>query len=237
MHIEFTSEEKAEYFDRIASHFYNANFGQLSKSDMEILMFDIYIDKMISMHKNDSGTIDYNKCSDYRISKDLGITQQRVRNLKIKKQLRNPVEYDWKCALAGLIKNARYDEATHKITLNIPDPNLYLEIQNYLEEQGAYIEKQLNSKILQMRAEYFLELSLMLEPEANRKDIIKAIKNDIKQSHKDNIVLDEKHIGKTFLSKGLDLIITIMNLPSEISFENKVGQAFIGLLKSFCDKP
>ena len=62
----------------------------------------------------------------------------------------------WIFAFATLSKNARFDESTHKITVSIPDPNLFYEIQNYLEESGAYIEVQLNSKILQIRAEYFL---------------------------------------------------------------------------------
>lgn len=63
-----------------------------------------------------------------------------------------------------------------RISLNIPDPNLFLEIQNYLEEKGAFIDIQLNRKILQMRAEYFVELSLLLENEENRKEVIKKIK-------------------------------------------------------------
>lgn len=84
-HINFTTEEKAEMFDEIAAHFYNANFGQMSKSNMELLMFSFYMNKLIQNNKFEDGTIDYQKCSDYRISKELGITQQRVQNLKIKK--------------------------------------------------------------------------------------------------------------------------------------------------------
>lgn len=231
MNIEFTEKEKIECFDKIASHFYNANFGQLSKSDMELMMFAIYINKMISTYQNADGTIDYNKCSDYKMSKDLGITQQRVRNLKVKNQLRNPVVYDWKCALAGLIKNARYDETTRKITLNILDPNLYLEIQNFLEEHGAYIEIQLNSKILQMRVEYFLELCIILESEDNRKHIIKELRNEFKKNQKDNSVFDEKHVGKTVLNYALDITTIIANISSIISRENKIGIAFIEFVK------
>lgn len=167
MNVKFSLEQKASAFDRIANEYYNANFGQLSKSDMELLMFDIYISNVINNPKYDNGTIDYNECSDYKISKDLGITQQRVNNLKIKKQLRYPIDFDWKASLAGLMKNARYDKNAQKISLNIPDPNLFLEIQNFLEEKGAFIDIQLNRKILQMRAEYFVELSLLLETEKN----------------------------------------------------------------------
>ena len=133
--FDFTPDEKITLIDEVASHFYESNFGQMSKSDIELLMFRFYIEKLIRMNQNADGTIDYRKCSDYRISQELGITQQRVRNLKIKNQLKNPIEYDWKVALAKLTNNARYDKGTGKITMNIPDPNLYLEIQNFIEEQ------------------------------------------------------------------------------------------------------
>ena len=232
MNIAFTKEEKIKYFDKIASHFYNANFGQLAKSDMELMMFEFYINKVISVNKYTDGTIDYSKCSDYRMSKDLGITQQKVRNLKVKNQLRNPMQFDWKLALAGLMKNARYDEAAHKITLNIPDPNLYFEIQNFFEEHGAYVEIQLNRKILQMRVEYFLELCIMLEPEEKRKNIIKKMKNEFKQSQSDNCVFDEKHIGRTLLNYSMNIITIIAGIESIISPENKIGVAFLEFIQS-----
>ena len=175
-YINFTNEEKVELFDEIANHFYNSNFGLMSKSDMELLMFHIYIEQIIKQNMNEDGTIDYRNCSDYKISQELGITQQRVRNLKVKNQLRNPIKFDWQRALAGITANARYDKNTGKILMNIPDPNLYIEIQNFLEDQGGYVETQLNSKILQIRAEYYIELVISLEPEESRTKIIKALK-------------------------------------------------------------
>lgn len=50
--------------------------------------------------------------------------------------------------------------------ISIPDPNLFYEIQNFLEEQGAYIDKQLNSKLLVIREEYFADLLLPLSQTA-----------------------------------------------------------------------
>ena len=83
-YVTFEPDEKIQLFDEIADCFYKANFGQISKADMELMMFRFYIEKMISSNMTEDGTIDYKKCSDYKISKDLGITQQRVRNLKFK---------------------------------------------------------------------------------------------------------------------------------------------------------
>ncbi len=84
----------------------------MSKADIELMMFHFYIEKMVTDFKDENGILDYKKCSDYKISKDLGITQQRVRNLKVKNQLVYPIEYDWKAALSQLIKNVRYDKDT-----------------------------------------------------------------------------------------------------------------------------
>ena len=230
-YIKFDDKEKIAMFDEIAKHFYNANFGQTSKSDFELIMFNFYLKKLVLSNQNIDGTIDYNKCSDYKISKDLGITQQRVRNLKVKNQLVNPIPFDWKKALAKLTENARYDKDTRKIILNIPDPNLYLEIQNFIEENGAYIEKQLNSKILQIRAEYYLDLIIHLESEESQKAIIKKLKSFFKSKEKENTVFDEKEIGKSLMNTTQNLKSIIESIKEIFSPENiSLVQAFFALI-------
>lgn len=229
-YIAFDSKEKAAMFDKIAEKYYEQNFGQFSKSDMDLLMFQFYIEKLIKNNRAEDGTIDYTKCSDYKISKELGITQQRVRNLKVKNQLAHPINYDWKMALAKLTKNARFDQNTHKVTLNIPDPNLYLEIQNFIEEQDAYVEKQLNSKILQIRAEYYIDLVISLEAEKTKKEIIKELRKIFAKENKDQSKLDEKNIGKSLLDATVNIISVAANISGMVSTGNCVGKALIELL-------
>lgn len=226
----FTQEEKIEYFEEIASHFYNVNFGQFSKPDMELLMFSFYIKKKVEENKNEDGTVDYGKISDYIISKELGITQQRVTSLKKKCQLIYPIEFDWKKALANLIKNARYDSVTRKITLNIPDPNLAIEINNFIETKGAYFEKQLNSKILQIRVEYFIELMLELEGEETRKKIIKELKEQFSSTNKEEHMFDEKHIGKSLIKGVVDISSIAAGITNVLSPSNLIGKALMSLL-------
>lgn len=229
-YVTFKDDEKVKMFDKIAGYFYNANFGQASKADIELLMFDFYIKKMIHDNQEDDGTIDYSKCSDYKISKDLGITQQRVQNLKVKNQLVNPIEYDWKASLAKLTKNARYDSETRKVTLNIPDPNLYYEIQNFIEETGGYVDIKLNKKILQLRVEYYIDLVVALEPESSRKEIIKAIKKSLSESNKENSSFDENNIGKSLLSCAANVTAIAANISSIMSPTNIIGKALCSLL-------
>lgn len=230
-YISFSNAEKIELFDEIASHFFNANFGQMSKSDFELMMFRFYIEKMIKLNRLEDGTIDYRQCSDYRISQDLGITQQRVKNLKIKNQLTHPIEYDWKIALSKLIANARYDKNTGKISMNIPDPNLYIEIQNFIEEQGSYVETQLNSKILQLRVEYFIDLVIGIEPEQSRKKIANELKKSFKDSIKEDTIFNENNIGKSLLDISANITTVFANISGLISPDNYLGVALFGLIK------
>ena len=229
----FEDDEKILIFDEIAECFYNRNFGQLSKTDMELLMFHFYIEKLIKDNSIDDGVIDYKKCSDYLISQELGITQQRVRNLKIKNQLRFPHPFDWKKSLAGIMNNARYDERSGKVQMYIPDPNLFLEIQNFLEESGAFIETQLNKNMLQIRAEYFIDLSLSLEDDGSRKKIIKALKQEFEKSNKNNLAFDEKNIGRSLITAAVDLSSIVTTIAPYFSKTNFIALALSKILLNF----
>ena len=77
----FSEEDKARAFDKIANQFYAGNFGTMAKSDMETLMFSIYIEQILSKSEDDFHTY-----SDFRLAKELGIAQSRVSSLKVKKQ-------------------------------------------------------------------------------------------------------------------------------------------------------
>lgn len=232
-HFEFSETEKAEKFDEIAKKYYDRNFGQTTKAEIDLLMFKFYYDKLLECSKKADGSIDYLKCSDYEISKELGITQQRVRNWKVKKQLVFPQEINWEDELAKLTTHARYDSETKKITIGIPDPNLFLEIQNYIEGQGGYIETQLNSKILQIRAEYFLALALCAENEKSKEEIVREIKKKIQKDNKEQAVFDEKNIGKSLLKAGLSTASIVNEISSLFSPGNILIQALCSLLEQF----
>lgn len=231
-YVEFTNEDKIKFFDELSARFYNANFGTLSKSEFELMMFRFYFEKMISKNTFEDKTIDYSNCSDYKISKDLGITQQRVKNLKIKSHLAHPMDFSWEKALAKLTENARYDNSTNRITLNIPDPNLLLEIQNFIEENGAYVEKQLNGKVLQLRAEYYIDLIVALEPEEKRKEITKSLKKLFKDKGKEDNVFDNKKIGSSILNAAVNITDIVANLKSVISPDNTIGKGLVDLIMS-----
>lgn len=122
---------KAKAFDQIAQKYYWGNFGQLQKSDFETLLFSIYLERVL-----DSSEKEIFSYSDYELSKYLGIPQSKVRTLKIKKELQYPRQgFDWKEAFLRISTNARYENG--KVKLNIPDPNLYIQIPKSVTTIGT----------------------------------------------------------------------------------------------------
>ena len=122
-HLFPTEAVKAEAFDKIAELFYNCNFGSTTKTDIETLMFSIYIERILK----EEGPENFKAYSDYTLSKALCITQARVSNLKVRKELAYPYEaFSWKESFELLSKKATFENG--KIKLFIPDKNLFIEI-------------------------------------------------------------------------------------------------------------
>lgn len=214
---------KAKAFDTLAELYYNRNFGALSKSEIDLLMFSFYMDAMIKKNINENNVLNYNNCSDYEIAKTLGITQTKVRNLKEKKQQRYPIEFDWRKSLAGLYKYVTYDDKTGYINLLIPDRNLFLDIQNEIENNGGFVDIKLNSKLLNIRPEYFIELVLSTEPDSTRKSAEKKLKILLKDHAKQEINLEEKTIGasiKEAVSCGAPIVSILSGLNAICSPTN-----------------
>ena len=151
--MEFTDNEKIALFDKIAALYFKRNFGSTSKVDFETLLFSEFIDHCIR-----SGI----SFDDYTISKELGITQSRVRSLKERKELKYPylVDTKWKEAFVSALKNARYDEHDHYVKFIIQDINVMNEARHFIEEKGWYDECSLNKKLLRIPLDCLTEICL-----------------------------------------------------------------------------
>lgn len=185
--FELTDKQKIEGFNRIASLFYEKNFGAASKAEIELLMFDIYLEAMIGKHKDPiTEVLDYNACSDYRIGSELGIPQERVRTLKVKKQARYPVSFDWRKSLLAIKENIYYNKQSQRIIIPTRDPNLYNDIRNFIEDCGGYIEVQRGSNVIQIRPAYYFMLFYEGLNEKDQEKCRKALEKELKkQSKKD----------------------------------------------------
>ena len=150
--MEFTNEEKIEAFDKIAALYFNKNFGSTSKADLETLLFSEYIEHCLRKKL---------PFDDYTVSKDLGITQSRVRSFKERKELKYPYDkFFWKEAFASAVENAKYDEHDHYVKFIIQDINVMNETRHFIEEKGWYDEYTLNKKLLRIPLDCFVEICL-----------------------------------------------------------------------------
>lgn len=107
-----------------------------------------------------------------------------------------------------------------KISLCIRDPNLFIEIQNLIEEQGGFIDLQLNSKVLSLREEYFVDLLLMLEPDDSKEKIIEILKDEFNKY--DIELIEGKSIGKRMIEKGLAASTLFGNLVNTYEGTSKI---------------
>ena len=209
----FSEKDKARAFDKIANQFYAGNFGTMAKSDMETLMFSIYIEQILSKSEDDFHTY-----SDFRLAKELGITQSKVSSLKVKKQLQYPHEFRWRDSFARVSENARYENG--KIKIQIPDINLYYEIKNAVEEAGGYIDVSLTPKLLQISPEYFLDLLVAVSETQQREQLRKELRNKIREKNKDREYLEAQPLGRQLAGCGKEIILDVL----EAAVSGAVGE-------------
>ena len=225
----FPSEkEKAAAFDEIAKQFYFCNFGSMQKSDVETLLFSLYLDRIL-----DKSEEDMQSYSDYTLSKYLGITQNKVSALKVRKELKYPYpKFDWKKSLARIGKNARYENG--KIKIHIPDKNLYFEIKNAIESIGGYVDVQLNSNLLQVSPEYFLNLMVEISDKADREKFLKKLKEEFHKQQLEIETIESESIKNVFKERrgdtAVEMIIGIME-PCIAAANPVVGQIIFNVIR------
>lgn len=195
---------KAKAFEKIAEQFYAGNFGKMSKADFETLLFSIYIEQILV-----NGDKNFSRYSDYTLSKELGISQSRVSNLKVKKQLQYPREYKWQESLASISGRTRYENG--KIKIQIPDINLYYDIKNAIEEQGGFIEVTLNRGLLVIPLEYYLDLMVAIVDDPDRDELKKCIRDELGKHQKDCYYIESESIGKQIKDLGVEIVISIIS--------------------------
>lgn len=228
-----TDKKKADAFDRIAEKYYFNNFGTFSKSEIDLLMFDIYLEQSIINNKLNDDLVDYNAVSDYKMARNLGITPQRIRNLKVKKQYVYPVKFDWKESLANILNDDKnihiVDNKTIKI--NIPDPNLFLAIQEEIEAEGGYLDIQLNSRLLSVPIDNFMIILKLISREDEYDKICEKVIEKYNSINKENKIKKGLATTKQITSIVKDITGSINNIVSVVK-PNKIIETAISNLIS-----
>lgn len=213
-----TDENKVKYFNEISANYFSRNFGMFSKSEMDLLMFKFFIENL----ENSSAFI-----SDYEISRQLGITQSRVKNLRIKKDLiYGSDDFSWKDEFIKYTKYAKFDKTTERVTINIIDPVVHIELQHYIEEMGLYNETQLNSKLFQLKISYYIDILVSFEESQNRikitEEIVNIANEQISSNEKKIKSINKEKLSKVLLENGINFTTLAVNL-----MELSTGSALI----------
>lgn len=130
----FSQDKAAECFFKLASFYYEQNFGRTKKEDVDLLMLGFY-DEANSGEEGNQGL------SDYKIGLQLGLDAAAVRRRRSKHLL---VYGDkskrgmWVLDLAKTIKNKSYRAEDKSITVKFRSQTICDEFQDYMDENNAY---------------------------------------------------------------------------------------------------
>lgn len=142
------------FFSEIKERCLNRNFGTLSKSEFDLMLFHYYL-------VNKQEEVGSRYVSDYDIGRDLGLTIQRVRSLRERDALKQEPDDSWKEYFIGCLQFA-YCDKDDNVKIPVPDVNVIKEIRNYLENFGLFDDYQLNPKVFQCKAETLILICLKM---------------------------------------------------------------------------
>lgn len=170
---------------------FTRRFGTFTKSDYEVLMFTIYLDSMDEPVR------------DYDVSIALGITESKVRNLRIRSQLLYPKDIIWQRELAESIEHGYYDTQTSQITITFENPSIQSMVKNIIEKNFGTVGQSLNVKQLVLPVESFLLLAAYAEQEPDR--VIRELNRAVQADSENTSKIEKKSFRHRFLQSISDL--------------------------------
>ena len=146
------------FLSEIKEHCLTRNFGTLSKSEFDLMVFHYYL---LNKQVNVGGQY----VSDYDIGRELGLTIQRVRSLREREALKWRSQEDWKEKFLKCLKYARYDEKSDAVKILVLDVNVIKEVRNFIEMAGLIDDYQLNPKVFQCNLDALIAICIDFKSE------------------------------------------------------------------------
>lgn len=210
-----TAEKKTEAFDLIAKQYYNRNFGLCSKTELDVLMFHLYV----KIRQKKVGNKSFSKNSDYKIGKELGLTPTKVKNLKMKTALMFGGEdaEHWKGTVLELLQDEKnfYIEKD-KVCIHIPEMYLFHTLEDFINDSVGFVDYLPNSKIFSLRLPYFMNFLRLIADEKDRKEFENALEKYLEKEKMDIAQTEstlDKFVKITEGGKNIaDIVKTFMEL-------------------------
>ena len=204
------------------------NFGTLSKSEFDLLLFHYYL---LDRQEKTAGKY----VTDYEIGRDLGLTIQRVRSLREREALKWPSKDDyWKESFLACLPNARC-EANREVKIPVPDVNVMKEVRNYFEAQGLYDEYHQNPKLFMCKLDALIAVCINLKIEGNLCKDILAILRESEDGKVSSAVEEQEHPVLSKVKKktveGVRTVVTDIHDIAKAGLGTLCGEWFSLLLK------
>jgi hypothetical protein len=165
---------------------------------------------------------------DYELSIALGITETKVRNLRIKSQLLYPRELKWVDELSASIRHGYYDKASKQITVSFEDPSVQSLIKNKIEEGFGTVGYSLNTKQLILPVEGFLLLAALAEEDENA--TIEQLNKAVQAESSLQLRFEKEKINKKILKDIPDVLSLLSKLISIYSGGRPIVEALTSLI-------
>ncbi len=205
---------------------FDKNFGTLSKSEFDLILFKHYLAAANQYVTDSNGAVNTNKISDYKLGFALGVTPTRVRNLRLKVSLTNKQEANWRSELIKVLENRNNIKFSGDyFQIVVRDKNLFFAIEDWLEDRGNTADITLNPKQLRVekRAFYDLLKELKMIDDESSKSIISKLQKSLKfDAVKNNIVECGISLVKDALNPTETIEKIVVDLPKNAVrvFEN-----------------
>lgn len=187
-------------FIEIASHYYNKNFGTMSKSELDLLMFKIFYDGL--KNKNDDSSL-----TDVALAIELGITKQKVKSLKERMFLKysNDSDFDWRGEMRDCISNSsvEYDERTGKFTILVSNPRFGYAVEDFLESNRLISDYAHNSKLLILSRRAFVFLAYESSDDCEKQKLKKCF---FDASNEEQSQIERQLNAKTFWTRCSNIL-------------------------------
>lgn len=205
------------------------NFGTLSKSEFDLLLFHYYL-----LDRQEKAVGKY--VTDYEIGRDLGLTIQRVRSLRERDALKQEPNDGWKDAFERCLPNAHCD-VNRDVKIPVPDVNVMKEVRNYFEAHGLYDEYHQNPKLFQCKLDVLIAVCINLKNKGEGnlcKDIL-AILRESEDGKVSSAVEEQEHPVLSKVKKktveGVRTVVTDIHDIAKAGLGTLCGEWFSLLLK------
>ena len=220
-----SSEVWSDFLVDIKEQCLTRNFGTLSKSEFDLLVFNYYL---LEKQSNAAGKY----VSDYDIGRELGLTIQRVRSLREREALKWEFRGNWRDSFLDCLKFAHCDEKRN-VKIPVPDVNVMKEIRNFIETAGLIDDYQLNPKVFQCNLDALI--AICLDFKSGRDDnLCGRILETLRESKDENVaraVDEQEHPIRSLIKKA-----AINGAQETIASIPYIGSASKEIVAKFLEK-